>query len=229
MENACDNLKRDLIAVASEAKGGKPEEWHLIDGKLCYGEAAFSFADVVRFLGGNAVVKSIGSFNPPPGVKEPDGLGKAAFYAPSTAAAEVEVDCDTGEFRVLKYSVVADVGKALHYTSARAQSEGGAVMGIGHALFEEVVYDDGQIQNADPFQYRLPVMTDMPELFHASMVENEDGPGPFGSKAMAQTSIITVAPAIGNAIYDAVGVRVRSLPITPEKVLRGLGKLGSGR
>ena len=98
-------------------------------------------------------------------------------------------------------------------------------MGIGHALCEEVIYQDGQILNADPFQYRLPVMSEIPESFHSSMLENRDGPGPFGSKGMSQTSIVTVAPAIGNAIYDAVGVRIRSLPITPEKVLKALGKL----
>jgi len=69
-------------------------------------------------------------------------------------------------------------------------------------------------------------MGDIPEALYASMVENEDGPGPFGSKGMSQTSIVTVAPAIGNAIYDAIGVRVRDLPITAEKILRALGKIG---
>jgi CO/xanthine dehydrogenase Mo-binding subunit len=69
------------------------------------------------------------------------------------------------------------------------------------------------------------VMEDLPPEFYADMLENEDGPGPFGSKGMSQTSIVTVAPAIGNAIYDAIGVRVTSLPITPEKILRAMGKI----
>ncbi len=68
-------------------------------------------------------------------------------------------------------------------------------------------------------------MEDLPEEFYSSMLEKADGPGPFGSKGMAQTSIVTVAPAIGNAVYDALGVRIRSLPVTPEKILRALGKL----
>jgi CO/xanthine dehydrogenase Mo-binding subunit len=68
-------------------------------------------------------------------------------------------------------------------------------------------------------------MEDIPESFHSSMLEKGDGPGPFGSKGMSQTSIVTVAPAIGNAIYDAIGVRIRSLPITPEKILKALGKI----
>ena len=68
-------------------------------------------------------------------------------------------------------------------------------------------------------------MIDIPEAFYSAMLEKEDGFGPFGSKGMSQTSIVTVAPAIGNAIYDALGVRVRSLPISPEKILRAMGKL----
>ena len=113
----------------------------------------------------------------------------------------------------------------LHYKSAIAQLLGGAVMGFGHALFEEIVYADGQILNGDPFQYRLPVLKDLPSSMQTSVLEAGDGPGPFGSKGMSQTTIVTVAPAVGNAIYDAIGARVRSLPITPEKILTALGKL----
>jgi CO/xanthine dehydrogenase Mo-binding subunit len=98
-------------------------------------------------------------------------------------------------------------------------------MGLGISLLEEVVYQEGQLQNADPFQYRLPLFSDIPKSLSALLVENEDGPGPFGSKGMAQTSIPCMAPAIGNAIYDAIGVRICSTPFTPEKVLRALGKL----
>ena len=94
----------------------------------------------------------------------------------------MEVNPETGELRILRYSVIADAGKAIHFPSAKAQTDGGAVMGFGHALFEEVIYREGQMQNGDPFQYRLPLMKDIPETFYSSMLENEDGPGPFGSK-----------------------------------------------
>ncbi len=224
VENACENLKQDLIQLACQTKGGKPEEWKVERGRLWRAENSFSFADIVQSLGGSTVLKSIGFHGAPPTRKDSAFVGMD-HWAPSAAAIEVAVDCETGELRVLQYAVIADAGKALHYLSAKAQVEGGAVMGFGHALFEEVIYRDGQIQNADPFQYRLPVMGDIPEAFHASMLEKEDGPGPFGSKGMSQTSIVTVAPAIGNAIYDAIGVRIRSLPITPEKILQALGKI----
>ncbi len=98
-------------------------------------------------------------------------------------------------------------------------------MGFGASLTEEMVYAEGQLLNADPFQYRLPLMSDVPEQFRTIILEHGDGPGPFGSKGIAQTSIPCVAPAIGNAIYDAVGVRLESIPFTPEKILRALGTL----
>ena len=224
VHNACDKLRQELFTLAAQVKGGKPEEWQIIEGRLCWGETSFSISEIIRALGGNVVLKCVGYHSVPPMVKE-SAFSGMDHWAPSGAAIDLEVNRDTGELRILRYAVIADAGKAIHYPSAKAQADGGAVMGFGHALFEETIYQDGQFQNGDPFQYRLPLMKDIPEEFHSSMLEKGDGPGPFGSKGMAQTSIVTVGPAIGNAIYDALGVRVRSLPITPEKVLRALGKI----
>ena len=224
VQTACDTLRQDLFALAAQAKGGKPDEWQLIKGRLCWGETSFSIAEMIRLIGGSVVLKAVGYHSVPPMVKDSAFAGMD-HWAPSGAAIDLEVNRDTGELRILGYAVIADAGKAIHYPSAKSQVEGGAVMGFGHALFEETIYQDGQFQNGDPFQYRLPAMTDIPAQFYSSMLEKGDGPGPFGSKGMAQTSIVTVAPAIGNAIFDALGVRVRSLPITPEKILQAMGEL----
>jgi CO/xanthine dehydrogenase Mo-binding subunit len=224
VHNACNKLKEELLSLASQAKGGKPDEWQLIEGRLCWGEASFSISEIIRLAGGGVVLKAVGYHSVPPMVKDSAFAGMD-HWAPSGAAVDLEVNRDTGELRILGYAVIADAGKAIHYPSAKSQVDGGAVMGFGHALFEETVYQDGQFQNGDPFQYRLPVMKDIPTEFYSSMLEKGDGPGPFGSKGMAQTSIVTVGPAIGNAVYDALGVRVRSLPITPEKILRAMGKI----
>ena len=224
VHNACNDLKRDLLGIAAQAKGGKAEEWQLIQGRLCWGETSFAIADIIRLIGGGVVLKAVGYHSVPPMVKDSAFAGMD-HWAPSGAAVDLEVNRDSGELRILGYAVIADAGKAIHYPSAKSQVDGGAVMGFGHALFEETIYQEGQFQNGDPFQYRLPVMEDIPQNFYSSMLEKGDGPGPFGSKGMAQTSIVTVGPAIGNAIYDALGVRIRSLPITPEKILRAMGKL----
>jgi CO/xanthine dehydrogenase Mo-binding subunit len=224
VHNACNKLKQELLSLAVQAKGGKAEEWQLIEGRLCWGETSFAIADIIRLAGAGVVLKAVGYHSVPPMIKDSAFAGMD-HWAPSGAAIDLEVNRDTGELRILGYAVIADAGKAIHYPSAKSQVDGGAVMGFGHALFEETVYQDGQFQNGDPFQYRLPVMKDIPVDFYSSMLEKGDGPGPFGSKGMAQTSIVTVAPAIGNAVYDALGVRVRSLPITPEKILRAMGKI----
>jgi CO/xanthine dehydrogenase Mo-binding subunit len=224
VHDACEKLKQELFSLAAQVKGGKPEEWRLIQGRLCWAETSFSISEIIRVLGGSGVLKCVGYHSVRPMEKESAFAGMD-HWAPSAAAIDLEVNAETGELRILRYSVIADAGKALHYPSAKAQVDGGAVMGFGHALFEETIYREGQLQNGDAFQYRLPVMKDIPEVFYSSMLEKEDGPGPFGSKGMSQTSIVTVAPAIGNAVYDALGVRVRSLPITPEKILRAMGKI----
>jgi CO/xanthine dehydrogenase Mo-binding subunit len=224
VHNACNQLKQELFALAAQAKGGKPEEWQLIQGWLCWGETSFSINEIIRLIGGGVVLKAVGYHSVPPMVKDSAFAGMD-HWAPSGAAVDLEVNRDTGELRILGYAVIADAGKAIHHPSAKSQVDGGAVMGFGNALFEETIYQDGQFQNGDPFQYRLPVMKDIPADFYSSMLEKGDGPGPFGSKGMAQTSIVTVGPAIGNAVYDALGVRIRSLPITPEKILRAMGKL----
>jgi CO/xanthine dehydrogenase Mo-binding subunit len=224
VHHACEKLKQELFSLAAQVKGGKAEEWQLIQGRLCWAETTFSIAEIIRVLGGSGVLKCVGYHTVRPTEKE-SAFSGMDHWAPSAAAIELEVNAATGELRILRYSVIADAGKALHYPSAKAQVDGGAVMGFGHALFEETIYREGQLQNGDAFQYRLPVMKDIPDVFYSSMLEKEDGPGPFGSKGMSQTSIVTVAPAIGNAVHDAMGVRVRSLPITPEKILRAMGKI----
>ena len=185
-------------------------------------EASFSFAEIFKDFSGCASIKGIGVFSQTTPKDRPMGVD---YWAPGVTAAEVEVDRETGEIRVLQYSFVGDAGKAIHYLSAQRQVEGGAVLGIGIALFEELFYQDGQLQNADSFQYRVPVPGDIPESFHFTLLEEGNGPGPFGSKGIAQVSITGAAPAIGNAICDALGVHIKSTPFHPEKILRALGRL----
>ena len=223
VQEACEDLKRELIEVASKSKGGAPEEWRVAEGRLWHGEEDFSFGEIAGGLGGAVTVMGTGAYSTAR-ADNPFG-GIVPHWAVSVAAAEVEVDRETGEIKLLKFDTVVDVGKAIIPISAISQVDGGAIMGLGDAMYEECVYKDGQFVNGDDMQYRLPLLEDMPEWWKTVMVENEDGPGPMGSKGMAQTSIVVIAPAIGNAIYEATGIRVKQLPITPEKVLKALGKV----
>ena len=181
-------------------------------------------SDLAAALPGGETLKGTGFYEQAAGQ---DGAGGASnnYWSPGVSAVEVEIDRETGDVRVVRYAALADAGTIMHYHSARGQIEGGAILGLGATLFEEVVYGEGQLLNADPFQYRLPQLGDIPEDFQTIILEAEKGPGPFGAKGIANTSIGCVAPAVGNAIYDAIGVRLTSLPFTPEKVLRALGTL----
>ena len=138
--DACQNLKQEMIRTAAQLKGGNLDEWTVVQGHVCRAERSFSFAEIVGLLGPDATIKSMGAYRAPPVQVDSSSFAGMDHWAPSAAVAEVEVDPDTGEFQVLQYAVAVDAGEMLHYKSAIAQLLGGAVMGFGHALFEEMVY-----------------------------------------------------------------------------------------
>ena len=144
------------------------------------------------------------------------------FWEVSIGAAEVEVEEDTGAIRIVRYVSVADAGKAINPQQVEGQDEGAAMQGMGHTLFEAMQYQDGQLLNANLVDYRVPTFTDLPEIFETLIIENGDGPGPYGAKGMGEGGVVAVAPAVGNAIYQATGVRLTDLPLTPERVWRAL-------
>lgn len=219
VELACQDLARELAMAAAEMNGGAVEDWAIERGRVRRDGQNLAFGDIARMAGRE--LRGRGSFPP---TSAPRGLN---HWAPGVAAAEIELDRDTGQVRVVRYIALADAGRVLHYQSAKGQIQGGAAMGFGIALFEDLRYEDGQLLNADQFQYKLPSMADVPRDLDVFFEENGDGPGPFGAKAVAQVSISCVTPAIGNAICDAAGIRLRGTPFTPEKVLRELGTLAS--
>ena len=149
---------------------------------------------------------------------------------PSPAAAqfvEVEVDTDTGEVRVLRAVHATDMGQVLHPKSAEGQVEGGFQQGMGYALMEHLQFDQdtGACLSADFLDYKMPTSMEMPPKVESIFVESHEPTGPFGAKSMSEVCLIVPAAAIANAIYNALGVRITELPITPEKVLQALGKL----
>jgi len=142
-------------------------------------------------------------------------------YAFAAQAIEVEVDTFTGNVRVLDIHVAQDVGKVLNSLGLAGQIEGGVVMGMGYALTEELIAEDGYILNPTFHDYKLPTACDIPEI-HFYPIETEDPQGPYGAKGVGEAPLIPTAAAIANAVSDAIGVRIDNLPITPEKVLKAL-------
>ena len=137
-------------------------------------------------------------------------------------AAEVEVDEQTGLIKVLQLVVSGDAGRAINPAVCRGQDEGSAVMGLGGALFETMLYDGATLANGNALTYRVPLATDLPDNFVSILQEQGHGPGPFGSKGVGEGCMLPVASAIANAVEDAIGVRVTEMPLTPERVLAAI-------
>ncbi len=144
------------------------------------------------------------------------------YWFPAAGAAEVEVDTETGVVRVRKFVNVVDVGKALNPRSCREQIAGSAMMALGQTFYESLDFDGGQPLNPHFLDYILPSFEEIPGEMEDILIETPVKDGPFGARGTGETSITPPSPAIANAVYDAVGVRIHDLPITPEKVLRAL-------
>ena len=140
----------------------------------------------------------------------------------AAAAAEVRVDRWTGRIHLLRLAVAGDVGRAINPDQCRHQLEGAAIMGVGQALFDEMVFEEGQLINGSFLDYQLPSVLDLPDELIAIIVEDPHRAGPFGAKGVGETGILTTSPAIANALADATGVRLRSLPLSAERVLAAL-------
>lgn len=160
-------------------------------------------------------------------IRQKDELAELPpFWEPAIAGVEVEVFPETGRLMVHKLVTVSDVGLAINPALAEGQDLGSATMGLGVALGEELVYDGQQLVNGSMLDYRVPRFGDAPGEFHGILVENRDGVGPYGAKGIGDGPSSAMCAAIANAVYRAVGVRLREAPFTPERVWRALEAVG---
>ncbi len=151
------------------------------------------------------------------------GFGNiSSTYVFGTQGVEVEVDTETGEVKILRMVAAHDVGKVLDPIGLRGQIYGALAQGIGYALYEELKEKNGKIQNTNFRDYKIPTIQELDFPIDLEFLETNDSFGPFGAKGVAEPGLVPTAPAIANAIYDAVGIRIRDLPITPEKILVAL-------
>lgn len=156
--------------------------------------------------------------------------GTAAFFEFNCTAVEARVDEGTGDVTIVRYVTVSDVGKAINRLQVRMQDEGAAIQGLGHTLMEHYIFDEkGRIRNLGAIDYRIPTSMDLPLEMESDLVENGDGPGPYGAKGMSEGAILCVAPAVAAAVRDATGAVIRDLPLSPERVWRALRERDSDR
>jgi len=185
-------------------------------------EASMPLDRLLRALhfktGGTQIVASH-FYDPPTQMLDREMKGNfSAAYTYGVHGAEVKVDQETGKVDILKYVIAMDVGKAINPMLVEGQLEGGAAMGIGYSLMEEMHLDRGKVLNPNFLDYKMMTFPDMPEV-ESIIIETNDQFGPFGAKGIGEPPLVGSAPAIANAIYDATGKRIRSLPITMEKLV----------
>jgi len=193
------------------------------DGSLSIQEAA-----ALAFSRHGPIVGK-GEYTPPRlgGTFKGAAIGTSPAYSFCAQVAEVEVDLETGKVRVTDFYDAHDCGTVINPMALHGQVEGCLVMGMGEILFEEVIHNDGRIVNPNLHDYLMPTAMDLPKI-HSLIAKSWDPGGPFGAKEVGEGAALPVMGAVANAVANAIGVRMTDLPITPEKVLRALGKLPAG-
>jgi CO/xanthine dehydrogenase Mo-binding subunit len=217
------DIMRQLKQTVVSEYGVPEDQISFADGKIRLPETVLDYAEVMFKRFGMRGGTIVGDGQLKTSVKDEQGeKSTSAFWFLAAGAAEVEVDSETGKIKLLKYATSVDVGKAINPLGCRQQLSGAAITGIGQALFEEIAYDNGQLINPNLVDYVLPSLGDMPAIIDPICIEIPHKNGPFGAKGIGESALIPVAPAIANAIYDAVGVRIKDLPIKAEKVYLAL-------
>ena len=228
VQRAAQNVLDALLETAAARLEAPPQLLTPAEGAIAdQGGRSMTHAELVRARFGFDGGELIGHGR----VQPEGGSGSYAegpvFWEVCVAGAEVEVDTVTGVVTVLRTSTVADVGKAINPQLVARQDEGATLQGIGNALFEEMVFaPDGMLLNDTLLSYRIPAFRDVPAAMQCSIVENGDGPGPFGAKGCGEGALAAIPAAIVNALADA-GVPMNALPLTPERVWRRIQELGT--
>jgi 4-hydroxybenzoyl-CoA reductase subunit alpha len=234
---------RDILASAVAAKIEVPVERLVFAGRRVFDsgnpDRGVSFAEAVCLAEAAAgTVGTTGSYTPKKGAAKfkGGGVGPSPTYSYTAAVVEVEVDPETGWIAVPRVWIAHDIGKALNPVLVRGQIEGSVYMGLGEALMEEQAFRrlPPRLSHAlvhkfpSMLEYKSPTTLDMPEVF-TDLVEEPDPEGPFGAKEVGQGPLLPIMPAVANAVFDAVGVRIDEIPVTPEKILKALTAKAQGK
>jgi len=236
---AAERAREMLVAAASAKLEIPAERLALAAGRAFDAEdpdRGMTFADAVVLAESRfGTLGTVGSYSPPPsaGRYRGAGVGPSPAYSYSAAVVEVDVDPETGIYTVPKIWIAHDVGKCINPVLVMGQVEGSVYMGLGEAMMEEMTYRTDANRNVvhkfpSMLEYKSPTTKEMPEV-ETYLVEDPDANGPFGAKEVGQGPLLPIPPAVANAVFDAVGVRVDEVPITPEKILSALKAKAQGK
>jgi 4-hydroxybenzoyl-CoA reductase subunit alpha len=234
---------RDLLADAVSRKLGVPKNRLVFAGRRVFDtenpETGVGFSDAVCLAeAAFGTIGTTGSYTPPKSAAKfkGGGVGPSPTYSYTASIVEVEVDPETGWIHVPRVWIAHDIGRSINPVLVRGQVEGSVYMALGEALMEEQIFRrlPPRLSHAlvhkfpSMLEYKSPTTLDMPEVI-TELIENPDPRGPFGAKEAGQGPLLPVMPAIANAVYDAVGVRIDEVPITPEKILKALEAKAAGK
>lgn len=222
---AAANVRDQLMDIAGGAWGLPRTALTVRDGAVWHETESLTFPDLIKRHFGMVGGELIGRGE----VRPVGGTGSYAegpvFWEVCIGGAEVEVEPQTGRLRVRRLASVADVGKAINPLLVEAQDEGACLQGLGNAIYEEMLFQDGLLVNGSLLEYHVPTIADLPDQFTSILVENADGPGPYGAKGCGEGALAAVPAAIVNALAD-LGIEMRELPLTPERVWRRMRESG---
>jgi CO/xanthine dehydrogenase Mo-binding subunit len=218
IERAAADLADKLRAQAALLLGVQHQEIVLRGGTVSAAGKSASLAEIVQRtevekIVGEGEFHNQGSLNPDTG----QGIASSHWHL-GAAAVEVEVDTDTGHVRLVHVHAATYAGRVVNRFTAELQNEGSVMMGIGSALFEEIRFDSGQVSNPNLSDYMIPSIMDLPDTLTQRLLEHEGAP----AHGLGETALPAIPAAVGNAVAHAIGHRIHSLPITPEKVLRAI-------
>jgi 4-hydroxybenzoyl-CoA reductase alpha subunit len=226
---AAEEVKRRILAKASKILELDAKDLDIKDKEICvknHPEKSIELSKITSTYLDESPIMVTETYIDQLSTKS-DTYGYGNFgpaYIFGCQVVEVEVDLETGYVKPINVAAAHDLGKTINPACAEGQIEGGVVQGIGFALTEKILWEGGKIINGNFLGYRIPTSLDVPPI-KTILVESNDPNGPFGAKGLGEAPIVPTAAAIANAICDAVGVRIRTLPITPEKILEGIAKI----
>ncbi len=232
---AAEDISNRLYKLVARELGCEPEALISRDRRIVIESApqlGMDFSEAARrYFSIHGPLVGTGSYEPPAGLGgdfKGATVGTSPAFSFGSSVCEVEVDTETGQVRILRFTDAHDSGTVINPLAFHGQVEGSIVMGVGEVLTEDMVYDDeGRILNANLHDYLIPSIGDVPKIV-STAVPSYEPRGPYGAKEVGEGSMVPVLGSIANAIYDAIGVRITELPITPERVLRALAEKKSG-